>query len=528
MSSPAFDRFFARAFGCALVEGRPHPYQRAIATERELPELVCIPTGCGKTAALALGWLWRRFRHENADVRSNTPRRFVYCLPMRTLVDQFRWNVVVWLRNLDLLAGEVDDQSARYKPSWVSGRVPVFTLMGGEEQADWQAYPEREAIVIGTQDMLLSRALNRGYGLFPVYWPVDFGVINTDSLWVLDEVQLMDVGRTTSAQLQLLAGEASDHVRVPPRHTIWMSATLGAQKVALPDTGRVRADMPTWMRTPERGDKPPPLLLQTLSKEEREPPRDGDEPTPLQAVVHAVKHLDLRVAGDGRWTAESDELLKAIVDDAARRLTLVIVNTVARALHEEIQRKTASNPPADRPDMVLLHSRFRPWDRTRSLKRLTDDVPPAGRIVVSTQVLEAGADLDADRLLTEIAPWPSLVQRLGRLNRRGLHRDARAVVFDVPFDDSKAQRLTRKDEREKALAEAQAAAARPYDWQDILKGREQLVPARRCTADPRSAPGPAAPSRRTRTPAVLCRGRVRYRSGSIRRPHRRLRVHTRP
>jgi CRISPR-associated endonuclease/helicase Cas3 len=35
--------------------------------------------------------------------------------------------------------------------------VPVFTLLGGEESADWQAYPEREAILIGTQDMLLSR-----------------------------------------------------------------------------------------------------------------------------------------------------------------------------------------------------------------------------------------------------------------------------------------------------------------------------------------------------------------------------------
>src|SRR5690606_10796716 len=135
----------------------------------------------------------------------------------------------------------------------------------------------------------------------------------------------------------------------------------------------------------------------------------------------------------------------------------------------------ASRPEQPHPDVVLLHSRFRPWDRRRTLDRVTSTVPSAGRIVVSTQVLEAGFDLDADRLFTEIAPWPSLVQRLGRLNRRGLRRDARVVVFDVPFDDTKAQKLTKKDEREKALEEAQVAAARPYDWQDIQQSREQLV-----------------------------------------------------
>ncbi len=476
MSARAFTEFFAQAFGRDSHDYRPHPYQTAVATEIPLPDLMFIPTGCGKTAAVVLGWLWRRFHHENPAVRKGTPRRLVYCLPMRTLVEQVRSNVVLWLENLDLLAGEVDNQRARYKPSWENAKVPVFTLMGGEERVDWQAYPEREAIVIGTQDMLLSRALNRGYGLFPAYWPVDFGVINTDSLWVLDEVQLMGVGRTTSAQLQLFASKPSDHVRVPARHTIWMSATLGAENLALPDTGRGQLNMPTWMRTPERGDNSARLVLQTLSKEEREPPRDGDERTPLQAVVHAVKLLDRRIARDRRWTADSDELLNAILHGTTERLTLVIVNTVARArtLHEEIQARTANLPAADRPDIVLLHSRFRPWDRARSLQRVTEDVPPAGRIVVSTQVLEAGVDLDADRLFTEIAPWPSLVQRLGRLNRRGRCNDARAVIFDVPFDDSKTKKLTKKDEREKALVKAQEDAARPYDWSDIEEGRAQL------------------------------------------------------
>ena len=39
----------------------------------------------------------------------------------------------------------------------------VHVAMGGEDAGEWFLYPERPAIIIGTQDMLLSRALNRGY-----------------------------------------------------------------------------------------------------------------------------------------------------------------------------------------------------------------------------------------------------------------------------------------------------------------------------------------------------------------------------
>ena len=55
---------------------------------------------------------------------------------------------------------------------------------------------------------------------------------------------------------------------------------------------------------------------------------------------------------------------------------------------------------------------------------------PADRIVVATQVVEAGIDLNAAVLITEAAPWPSLVQRAGRCNRTG--RVADAELWWVP------------------------------------------------------------------------------------------------
>ena len=65
---------------------------------------------------------------------------------------------------------------------------------------------------------------------------------------------------------------------------------------------------------------------------------------------------------------------------------------------------------------------------------------PLGRIIVSTQVVEAGVDISARTLITELAPWPSLVQRFGRCNRRGeFLADNPAQVFwvDVPTPDEK-------------------------------------------------------------------------------------------
>ena len=49
-------------------------------------------------------------------------------------------------------------------------------------------------------------------------------------------------------------------------------------------------------------------------------------------------------------------------------------------------------------------------------------------IIVATQVIEAGIDIDAARMVTDIAPYISLVQRFGRVNRAG---DASGAVYWV-------------------------------------------------------------------------------------------------
>jgi CRISPR-associated endonuclease/helicase Cas3 len=178
MSDTNYAAFFKTATGGSHS---PYEYQSRLALgEADLPNtgaachsrLINIPTGLGKTAAVVLAWMWNRVvRKEPA-----WPRRLVYCLPMRTLVEQTEKEVKKWLGNL------LWDEKGTH-----DGKVGLHTLMGGEDAGEWDIHPEREAILIGTQDMLLSRALNRGYGMSRYRWPMHFGLLNNDALWVMDE-----------------------------------------------------------------------------------------------------------------------------------------------------------------------------------------------------------------------------------------------------------------------------------------------------------------------------------------------------
>ena len=79
-----YSEFFAKA-----TDGNaPYPYQVKFAEGAKTPELLKIPTGAGKTEAVILGWLYRRFKHPDSVVRESEPTRLIYCLPMRTLVEQ--------------------------------------------------------------------------------------------------------------------------------------------------------------------------------------------------------------------------------------------------------------------------------------------------------------------------------------------------------------------------------------------------------------------------------------------------------
>ncbi len=148
-----FREFFRKAAATAArPDGyEPHGYQERIALEG-LPAVVRAPTGTGKTGII-LAWLWRRLNEVHRD---NTPRRLVYALPQRSLVEQVAGEAGRWLANLEL-----------------TGQVALHVVMGGagESQRQWRLDMHKPAIVVGTVDSLVSKALNRGYGIGRASYP---------------------------------------------------------------------------------------------------------------------------------------------------------------------------------------------------------------------------------------------------------------------------------------------------------------------------------------------------------------------
>lgn len=379
-----------------LTGRKPFPYQERLGTE-PWPELLDVPTGLGKTAAAVVAWLYKRLQGD-----PETGARLIYCLPMRVLVEQTQAAALQWCT-----------KAAPHFAERQIGEPTVHVLMGGDVDEEWENHPERPAILIGTQDMLLSRALNRGYALSRYKWPVHFALLNNDCLWVFDETQLIGVGIETSAQLEGLRQKLGAHKTA---HSLWMSATLGERQLATVDHRRPDAG---WKAHSLRSDDLKGKVVQA---------RVGAS-KPLQQAAGLTLDKD----NEGRRYAK--ELADQVSSEHARRggLTLVILNRVSRA--QDVYQALRNLEGRNDENTALVHSRFRASDRQREegiLQHTEQD-----RIVVATQAIEAGVDVSSRTLFMELAPWPSLVQRLGRCNRYG--EDAAAVYWvDIETDHEKS------------------------------------------------------------------------------------------
>ncbi|PQO25816.1 hypothetical protein C5Y96_23710 [Blastopirellula marina] len=386
MRSTLFASWFNQVTGFS-----PHDWQIALANEPALQNrLVHIPTGFGKTLGVASVWAFHR--REGND----WPRRLIWCLPSRVLVEQ----TVDSLMQLLEKVSQVENTES----------VPVYPLLGGVDTGDWYRYPEKPCVLVGTQDMLLSRALNRGYGSGRARWPIEFGLLNRDCLWVMDEVQLQGVGLATSVQLQAFRALWESQIGSQCA-TWWMSATLTSD----------------WLKTKDFADSVPALCEHAIDLPEAD--RQGE-------LWKASKPCSVEVIAGKPDKAKKQwaELIlqRHRAQDAASRMTLVIVNRVESAIeiHDSLSKLIAKQD--DTLELHLVHSRFRGRERQAwpeaCLSRNASTADDVNRIIVATQVVEAGVDISATTLITELAPWGSLVQRFGRAARYG--GTANVVVVD--------------------------------------------------------------------------------------------------
>lgn len=375
--------WFERVAGFA-----PHPWQRRLGEiEQPRNHLLRIPTGLGKSAGTILPWLFHAVQRADRA----WPRRLAFVLPMRVLAEQVAREAKQWI------------EAAGFD-------VPVHLLMGGVETLRWVEDLDRPMLLVGTQDMLLSRALNRGYQSTRGLWPMEFGALHSDTLWVFDEVQLMGVGLATSTQLEAFRRLYSER-QLRPAFSWWMSATL----------------QPGWLDSIDFRE----ARRSELTEPARVPPEER-----RGGLWDNEKTLAWR-----RDVSTEDEIARSTLEAHSRQTqTLVVLNTVKRALETFKALAKAMKKASEPPELCLAHSRFRPHERSSWSflgKQAEDALPPGGRIIVATQVVEAGVDISSSLLVTDLAPYPSLVQRFGRAARRPGTSARVVVVGDVPTDEKR-------------------------------------------------------------------------------------------
>ena len=375
--------------------------------DADLPRVVDIPTGLGKTSVMAL---WLIALAEGALL----PRRLVYVVDRRAVVDQAT-------RFAERLRSNMPGELAEKLGLDVSAGLPISTLRGGfADNRDWLEDPSKPAIVIGTVDMVGSRLLFEGYGVSRGMRPYHAGLLGVDALALLDEAHLCPPFEALLRQVESRGdgrlGSADDSNSTTPTFSL----------VSLSATGRDANDAP-------------PVAAFRLEIEDRE------EPVVEQRLV-ACKRMKVTELTTDANLAESTELTactKIAESLAARAVELGCDDSFSRVLvycdrrrdaveakefiDRECQRRHKSGKLAGAHGSELLVGERRVRERA-DLERWLDEHgflgtaherPSTPVFLVATSAGEVGVDLNADHMVCDLVAYERMVQRLGRVNRRG-------------------------------------------------------------------------------------------------------------
>ena len=277
------------------------------------------------------------------------------------------------------------------------------------------------AIIAATPDMYGSRALFRGYGSTKAARPRETALLAMDTVMVLDEAHMnRQLLHTTQRIAELQKREAN--LGVPTLQVVETTATPSTEDSDSTTLGvDIEAlDSPNDEELRKRVHSHKELVLRPIDKWDGKP---GNAAT-VNAAVDAIKDfLAHREAGEG-----SDEA----------HTVGCIVNHVRTGI--SIKEKLTKDKVLGKDEVELLVGRMRPYDLKKLQKKhsklFTTEGDESVKVVVATQTLEVGIDVDFADLVTELAPASSLAQRFGRVNRLGRRKNSKVVVIGPTNGDS--------------------------------------------------------------------------------------------
>lgn len=403
MSELNFAEFFRDIHGYA-----PLPWQERLAEklirDHAWPDLIDLPTASGKTACIDIA-LFHAAWCADRGKSWRAARRIVFVVDRRIIVDAAADRAEVIRESLK----EPKTESIRRVATALlklGGAEPLVCekLRGGmPKEQGFARNPAQPMIITSTVDQIGSRLLFRGYGMSRYSCPIHAGLLAYDSLLLVDEAHLSQPFMDTVAAIRARQHQAKESIgRVQPLCLVSLSATarLTENRFRL-DAG----DFTNAYLNERRTACKPARLVETGSK-----------------LQDRLKTL----------LGETLSLSRGI--ESSVPAIAVVVNRVrtARALYDAL----AADKIATMFDILLMIGRSRPLDRDEVARRLLDrvgvnrsDARARGVIVVATQTIEVGADLDFHCLVTECAALDALRQRFGRVDRLGKFRKARATII---------------------------------------------------------------------------------------------------
>ena len=414
---PTFAAFYR------AINGRdPFPWQSRladqVATTEQWPAEIGVPTGLGKTACLDIAVWWLASQADRAPERRTAPTRIWWVVNRRLLVDSTAGHAEVIANALDdpgsaAPAGQADEAIASVAQRLRSlsadpGASPleVIRLRGGIASRT-PTDPSRPAVLLCTLPMYGSRLLFRGYGSSQRLRAVDAAMAGTDSILLLDEAHL-------APHLRALLPALADCT--PGAREILGERRSRTTAVALTATGDATAGRRFDL---DEEDEANPTVRERL---------DADKP------------LELRIE-TGDSARRLADATRALIRNVSAPAACVVFANSPKTARETYDRLRALETAAD---VLLLTGLSREREAERIRARILDPVDGmaakrdarVGRsrhlIVVATQTLEVGADIDAEYLVTEACGVRALTQRLGRLNRLGRYAHARAAYVHLP------------------------------------------------------------------------------------------------
>ncbi len=437
-------------------DGSPFPWQEEMLA-RFLAGIgnrlsLDIPTGLGKTGVISA---WLVAKSDGVSL----PRRLVYVVDRRAVVDQATREAV-------RLRAWVDaNPDVKLKLGLHSARsLPISTLRGQYvDNREWLDDPSTPAIIVGTVDMVGSRLLFEGYGVSRKMRPYHAALLGSDTLFVLDEAHLVPPFEMLLENLVLNIdsfgpdGELAG--LVPDVKLLSLSATGRTVK------GEVLRLGDKDLKHPEASKRLEATKKLTFCES------DGSQPLAEMLAAEAWK-----LAGQGRAN------VRVIVfsnsrDDAEKALSAVVKRAKGNK-NQGIEKVVIETQLFVGARRVRERDKAADWLAKHGFLAGRVEAPERPAFVFATSAGEVGVDLDADHMVSDLVEWERMIQRLGRVNRRGNGEANVRVIVESPQPDKKTQEAMHKSESDRTKEEQKKVAdfAKKKQRPDVLRQPIQSLP----------------------------------------------------